>query len=58
MNLACSGLGIHASEADWVKLAGKTSSAREEMRRLYSLFEEAPTLGSLDRSTSARASRV
>jgi hypothetical protein len=47
MNLACSGLGIHASEADWVRLAGENGLAREEMRRLYSLFKDAPTLGSL-----------
>jgi hypothetical protein len=47
MNLACSGLGINASEADWVKLAGEDGLAREEMRRLYSLFKDAPTLGSL-----------
>ncbi len=47
MNLACSGLGIHASEADWMKLAGEDGLAREEMRRLYLLFKDAPTLGSL-----------
>jgi hypothetical protein len=47
LNLACSGLGIHASEADWVKLAGEDGLAREEMRRLYSLFKDAPALGSL-----------
>jgi hypothetical protein len=47
LNLACSGLGIHASEADWVKLAGEDGLAREEMRRLYSLFKDARTLGSL-----------
>jgi len=47
MNLACSGLGINASEGDWVKLAGEDGKAREEMRRLYSLFRDAPTLGSL-----------
>lgn len=47
INLACSGLGIHASEADWVRLAGEDGLAREEMRRLYSLFNDAPTLGSL-----------
>lgn len=47
MNLACSGLGIHAPEADWVKLAGEDGLAREEMRRLYSLFRDAPVLGSL-----------
>jgi len=47
LNLACSGLGIHASESDWVNLAGEDGLAREEMRRLYSLFKDAPTLGSL-----------
>src|SRR5579883_531075 len=47
INVACSGLGIHASEADWVKLAGEDGLAREEMRRLYSLFKDAPALGSL-----------
>jgi hypothetical protein len=47
LNLACSGLGIHASEAEWVELAGEDGLAREEMRRLYSLFQDAPVLGSL-----------
>ncbi len=47
LNLACSGLGIHAAESDWVKLAGDDGPAREEMLRLYSLFKDAPTLGSL-----------
>ena len=47
MNLACSGLGINALEADWVRLAGEDGPAREEMRRLYSLFKDAPTLGIL-----------
>ena len=47
MNLACSGLGINAREEDWVKLAGKDERARETMRRLYHLFQQAPVLGSL-----------
>ena len=47
LNIACSGLGIHAAESDWVQLAGEDGLAREEMRRLYSLFKDAPTLGSL-----------
>jgi hypothetical protein len=47
LNLACSGLGINAKEEDWVKLAGKDERARETMRRLYHLFQQAPTLGSL-----------
>lgn len=47
LNLACSGLGIHAPESNWIDLAGDDGQAREEMRRLYSLFRDAPTLGSL-----------
>jgi hypothetical protein len=47
LNLACSGLGINAKEEDWVMLAGEDGLAAEGMRRLYSLFKDAPTLGSL-----------
>lgn len=47
LNLACSGLGINATEADWVDLAGTDFRVREAMRRLYSLFRDAPALGSL-----------
>ena len=47
LQLACSGLGINAKEEDWVKLAGEDGLAAEGMRRLYSLFKDAPTLGSL-----------
>jgi hypothetical protein len=47
LNLACSGLGIHAKEEDWVKLAGKDSLLRETMEELYQLFKQAPVLGSL-----------
>ncbi len=47
LNLACSGLGIHASEADWISLGGDNAPAREEMRRIYSLVKDAPILGSL-----------
>lgn len=47
LNLACSGLGINATESDWLKLAGEDGFAREEMRRIYSLFADAPKLGSL-----------
>jgi hypothetical protein len=47
LNLACSGMGINTKEDDWVKLAGEDGLAGEGMRRLYSLFKDAPTLGSL-----------
>ncbi len=47
LNLACSGLSINAKEEDWVGLASEDTFAHEGMRRLYSLFSDAPTLGSL-----------
>ena len=47
MNLACSGLGINASESAWVELAGDDTRARQTMRKLHDLFRQAPTLGSL-----------
>lgn len=47
LNLASSGLGINAKEEDWVKLAGRDDRARETMRRLYHLFQQAPVIGSL-----------
>lgn len=46
-NLACSGLGINAKEEQWVDLAGDDAQGGEAMRRLYLLFKDAPTLGSL-----------
>lgn len=47
LNLACSGLGINAKEEDWLKLAGRDDRSRETMKRLYDLFVQAPSLGSL-----------
>jgi len=47
LNLACSGLGINAKEEDWVKLAGTDGRKQDLMRWLYSLFHNAPILGSL-----------
>jgi hypothetical protein len=47
LNLACSGLGTNAKEEDWVKLAGSDGRRKDLMRWLYSLFSNAPTLGSL-----------
>jgi hypothetical protein len=47
LNLACSGLGINAKEEDWVKLAGGDGRKQDLMRWLYSIFRDAPTLGSL-----------
>jgi hypothetical protein len=47
LNLACSGLAINASEEDWTKLAHGDFVADQWLRRLYAMFREAPTLGSL-----------
>jgi hypothetical protein len=47
LNLACAGLGINASETDWTTLAKGDERARHMMQKLYSLFRQAPSLGSL-----------
>jgi hypothetical protein len=47
LNLACSGLAINASEEDWTRLAHGDFAADQWLRRLYTMFREAPTLGSL-----------
>ena len=47
MNLACSGLAPNTSEADWRAIAGKSEKIKSGMERLYRLFKDAPTLGSL-----------
>ena len=47
MNLACSGLGINASQESWVALAGDNGLLRDTLTELYTTFQKAPTLGSL-----------
>jgi hypothetical protein len=47
MHLACSGLAPNARKEDWLKLAGDNDRLQRGMDRLYSLFKDAPTLGSL-----------
>ena len=47
LNIACSGLSVGAREEEWFKLTGENKRLREGMRRLYRLFKDAPTLGSL-----------
>jgi hypothetical protein len=47
INLACSGLAPSATEAEWVALAGDNDRLKRGMARLYSLFKDAPVLGSL-----------
>lgn len=47
LNLACSGLTITASEADWVRLGRGKERVTRGMKTLHQLFSEAPTIGSL-----------
>jgi hypothetical protein len=47
MNLACSGLAPNAKREDWLKLAGDDGRLQNGMDRLYTLFKDAPILGSL-----------
>jgi len=47
MNLACSGLAPEGDLEDWETLAGDDERLQNGMRRLYELFQDAPTLGSL-----------
>ena len=47
LNIACSGLSVGVPKRDWLKLAGDDQKLRAGMDQLYSLFEQAPELGSL-----------
>ncbi|EIC19847.1 Eco57I restriction-modification methylase domain-containing protein [Thiorhodovibrio frisius] len=47
LNLACSGLGINAPKADWLHLAEGDVDLGHALERLYELFADGPTLGSL-----------
>ncbi|MCG6940980.1 MAG: BREX-1 system adenine-specific DNA-methyltransferase PglX, partial [Thiohalocapsa sp.] len=47
LNLACSGLGIHAGKADWLRLGEGDPDLEHALERLYELFKDAPTLESL-----------
>ena len=47
MNIACCGLAPNAKKDDWLKLAGNDDRLQRGMGRLYSLFKDAPELGSL-----------
>jgi hypothetical protein len=47
MNIACCGLAPNAKKDDWLRLAGNDDRLQRGMARLYSLFKDAPELGSL-----------
>ncbi len=46
-NIACSGIAVEGQLDDWLKLAGDDDRLRRSLERLYKLFKNAPTLGSL-----------
>lgn len=46
-NIACSGIAVEGQLDDWLKLANGDSRLRTSLERLYNLFRQAPTLGSL-----------
>jgi len=56
LHIACSGIGPHATEEQWLELAEQSGvpmpaigkqPIREGLRNLHALFSQAPTLGSL-----------
>ncbi len=47
LNIACTGLAPGASKSEWLELAGDDVRVSMAMDRLYSLFQQAPELGSL-----------
>jgi hypothetical protein len=46
-NIACSGIAVTASLDEWLRLGGKDERLRTALERLWKLFRDAPTLGSL-----------
>ncbi len=47
LNVACSGIPVKGYEEDWIELAGQDLRLRNAMQKLYGLFQDAPSLGSL-----------
>ena len=47
LHIACSGLAVGSTKAEWTKLADNDGRLRAGMERLFDLFEQAPELGSL-----------
>ncbi len=46
-NIACSGIAVGGRVEEWTRLAGEDARLAETLERLYYLFRDAPTLGSL-----------
>ncbi len=47
LNIACSGIPVTAKKEDWLKLANGDEKLKNGMDRLWTLFRQAPVLGSL-----------
>jgi hypothetical protein len=47
LSIACSGLAVGARKEEWLKLVGADDRLQNGLERLYDLFKDAPTLGSL-----------
>jgi hypothetical protein len=58
LHVACSGLGPHAAEKEWVALAGANDRLQRGMARLYALFKDAPVLGSLINPLAANGNLI
>ncbi len=58
MHLACSGLAPNAKQADWLALASDNDRLQRGMAKLYTLFKDAPVLGSLINPRLASADLV
>ena len=58
MNIACSGLSVGTTKAQWTALAAGQHNLRIAMDWLYDIFKDAPTLGSLLNPTGTEAAKV
>jgi len=47
LSIACSGLASQGKKDEWLNLAGEDVQLKNGMEHLYSLFQDAPVLGSL-----------
>lgn len=47
MSIACSGIPVKGSLENWLNLAGNNDRIRRGLKRLYQVFENSPTIGSL-----------
>ena len=58
MNVACSGLSVGTTKAQWSALAAGRHNLRIAMDWLYDLFKDAPTLGSLLNPAATAAAKI